>query len=551
MQDDFSLTATRVKLLTAGMEPNEANFWRQAFAGARQCESISQVEDLEPTEGDLVVLCGGARHEQGGQFVLENLSNAGAKILMSSSGSETLTTTDLTFAGLGDITPLGEGEWYLSPGSPLREVGIGAELAVNGQFSELEPSSGEVLASISVGYRHRAAIVRRGPITTAGIVPGASPTNYAELGRWIRRAVLSPLPGARAAYRVGIVGYGSYGGMGHYHGVAISDTPGLELTAIAEPNAERRELALREFPEARAHGDGHALAQDNSVDVVLIATPPSTHFDLAKAAISAGKHVVLEKPMCLTTNEADALMHLAHQHNTVLTIHQNRRFDPDFVALKELVDSGELGSVFNIETFVGGFEHPCRAWHSEESISGGAAYDWGSHHIDWILQLYGASPTELFVQSHKRIWKDVTNLDQIRIRMAFEDGREAEFVQSDVAGVRRPKFYVQGTAGTAIAYYEPVVKAEVEFPFGFTQTEYHHAEAPVTFTVSLYRGPDSNRTVIIGPKKLAPFGFHQNLRDHLAFGDPLAVTAESVRPVIEVLEVAHNLSTHDERYAKL
>ncbi len=552
MQDDFSLPATRVKILTVDMSHAEAGLWRQVFAGALSLESFDHASDLSPTNQDLIIVTATAIQGDATSEIVADLRGGQARLLVSLQAPQSETPASLQTWGLEGAIDLGVGEWYLSPSPAVRASGIVAEVAVYGHFIEVLPApEAEISASISVGFRDRAAIVRYGDCTVIGLHPTQPSRGNESFGRLVRRAVLPPRSRSKSDFQVGIVGYGAYGGMGHYHGVAIKHTAGLTLGAIAEPNSDRRDLAQEEFAGIRTYRDGMELTQDPEIDLVVIATPPSTHFELATAAITAGKHVVLEKPMCLTTREADSLIDMAREHNVALSVHQNRRFDADFLALRELIDSGELGEVFNLETFVGGFEHPCRAWHSEETISGGAAYDWGSHHIDWILQLYGASPTELFVQSHKRVWNDITNLDQIRIRMAFQDGREAEFIQSDIAGVRRPKFYVQGTLGTAVAHYEPVVKSEVEFPFGFTRTEYHHAEAPVTFKVSLYRGPDSTQELLVGPRRTAPFSYHANLSDHLVFGDPLAVTAESVRPVIEVLEVAHHLSAQGDHYAKL
>ena len=128
-------------------------------------------------------------------------------------------------------------------------------------------------------------------------------------------------------------------------------------------------------------------------------------------------------------------------------MHQSRRWDTDLLALRRVVDNGDIGEVFNIETFVGGFEHPCRAWHSEESISGGAVYDWGSHHVDWIHQLLRLQPARVLCTTHTRVWHDTTNVDQLTLWMQWDDGREATFRQSDVCAIRRPKFHVEGTAG--------------------------------------------------------------------------------------------------------
>src|SRR2546428_760386 len=170
----------------------------------------------------------------------------------------------------------------------------------------------------------------------------------------------------------------------------------------------------------------------------------------------------------------------------MLTVHQNRRWDPDFVALRRAVGAGLLGEIFNVETFVGGYAHPCRTWHSDTAVSGGAGYDWGSHHVDWVLQLLAGVPRVVQAHGHKRVWHDVTNLDQIRVRMTWPDGREAEFLQSDIAAVRRPKFYVQGTTGTLVGSYRTVTLEHIEPGRGYVATQAHHAEAPAELLLARY-----------------------------------------------------------------
>src|SRR5213079_1850668 len=194
---------------------------------------------------------------------------------------------------------------------------------------------------------------------------------------------------------------------------------------------------------------------------------PVSDAGISLELLRAGKHVACEKPLCLTVDEADDMLTTARAHDRTLTVSQSRRWDADFVAIRRAVQAGMLGELFNVETFVGGFEHPCRAWHSEVSVSGGAVYDWGSHHIDWILQLMGDPPATVVCHGHKRVWHDVTNLDQLRVRMTWPDGREAEFLQSDIAAIRRPKFYVQGTAGTLVGTYRPVVFERLEAGRGY------------------------------------------------------------------------------------
>ena len=171
-------------------------------------------------------------------------------------------------------------------------------------------------------------------------------------------------------------------------------------------------------------------------------------------------------------------------------------------------------------------------------MSGGTVYDWGSHHVDWMLQLFGGLPATVTAVGHKRVWHDVTNLDQLRVRLQWDDGREAEFLSSDVAGIRRPKFYVQGTRGTLVGHYRPVAFERLDPALGYVREPAHHAEAPADLVLATYASGTGLSEVRLGLPPVEPFAFHRNLADHLLLGDPLAVRPESARDVVAVLEAA-------------
>jgi predicted dehydrogenase len=448
-----------------------------------------------------------------------------------------------------DAEAIPEGEVFakvVAPHHPLVRR-LDTEFAVVDRFTPMAPVNGVMtpLLHVNVAHRDRTAALAgrlgRGRVLVTGLGNTERALESAPLATLLRRA--AALDGGAAAAEekplgVGIVGYGPFGGMGYAHGLAVQATDGLALVAACDRAEERRAAAQREFPGLRAVAGIDEIAADADVDVVIIATPPVQHADIALAMLRAGKHVVCEKPLCFTVVQADELIAAAREHSRVLTVHQNRRWDQDFLALRRAVEGGSLGDLFNVETFVGGFEHPCRAWHSDTSYSGGAVYDWGSHHVDWILLLLGDLPMAVAATGHKRVWHDVTNHDQLRLRMAWGDGREAEFLQSDVAAVRRPKFYVQGTRGTLVGWYRPVSFERIEPGRGYVRERAHHAEAPVELTQVSY---DSGYGLIecrLPPMPEQRFAFHRNLGDHLHLGEPLAVTPESVRRVVAVLEAA-------------
>src|SRR5262245_33626823 len=421
------------------------------------------------------------------------------------------------------------------------------EFAVVDGFVPLVPiGPGKVIVDVSVALRDLAAVVETprgaGRVVACGFGNTDAALRTPELAQLLARALRPDLHCCGRNIGVAIVGYGPLGAMGYHHGLGVSQTQGIELVAVVDPSVERRKAAAADFPGVRTYASATDLAGDDDVEVAFVATPLAHHVPLTLALLRAGKHVACEKPLCLTVAEADQLIAEAAAGGRVLTVHQNRRWDPDFVAIRRAVDAGHLGALFNVETFVGGFAHPCRTWHSDASVSGGAAFDWGSHHVDWILQLLGEPPRLVQAHGHKRVWHDVTNADQIRVRMQWADGREAEFLHSDIAAVRRPKFYVQGTAGTLVGRYRTVTLERIEPGRGYVATEAHHAEAPAELVLARYESGSGISETRLPTAPEQPFAFHQNLADHLHLGEPLAVTPASVRQVIAVLEAAQRSS---------
>jgi len=422
------------------------------------------------------------------------------------------------------------------------------EFAVVDAFVPLIPiAGGKVIVEVSIALRDFAAVVETplgaGRVVACGLGNTDEALRTPDLVPFLVRALRPDLHCCGRNIGVGIVGYGLLGGMGYHHGLGVTQTEGLELVAVVDPSLERRKVAETDFPGVRAYASVSELVSDDDVEVAFVATPPAHHMALTLALLRAGKHVACEKPLCLTVAEADQIITTATASDRALTVHQNRRWDPDFVAIRRAIGAGLLGEVFNVETFVGGFAHPCRTWHSDTAVSGGTGYDWGSHHVDWILQLLDGLPRVVQAHGHKRVWHDVTNLDQLRVRMTWPDGREAEFLQSDIAAVRRPKFYVQGAAGTLVGRYRAVTLEHIEPGRGYVATEAHHAEAPADLLLARYESGYGISETRLPPALEQPFAFHRNLADHLHLGEPLAVLPASVRRVIAVLEAAQRSST--------
>jgi predicted dehydrogenase len=319
-------------------------------------------------------------------------------------------------------------------------------------------------------------------------------------------------------FRVGLLAYGA---IGHEHNLAVRDTPNLELAAVCDVNPDRLAAALELAPEATTFTDATAMLDSGLLDVVVVSTPPNTHYQWAKEALSRGIHCVLEKPMALTTQECDELIALAAEKDRVLVVYQNRRYDPDFVTLARIIDSGEIGEVYHYDSFVGGYSKPCTYWHSNAEVSGGAIFDWGSHFIDQILTVMPHPIAHVTGVNHKRVWIHATNADHAHVTITFTNGTQATFVNSDLAAARKPKFYVLGTRGAIVGDWDSAAEPAV-------------ADLPAILTV--YGEDGSKRVVTLD--QVEPNRFHSALAARLEKGVPMEVSALQSRNVVAVMEAA-------------
>ncbi len=362
--------------------------------------------------------------------------------------------------------------------------------------------------------------------STASAVAGRSSTR--ALVQLIRLVCGEPAP---APVGVGLLGYGA---IGHEHSRAVRAVDGLTLAAVCDTSPERRAVAAAAAGQVAVTASAEELLARDDVHLVVVSTPPNTHAAWALRAIEAGKHVVLEKPFALRTAEADEVLAAARAADRLAVVYQNRRYDPDYLALRRLVRSEALGRVFSVETFVGGYGHPCNLWHSDQSVSGGAFYDWGAHLLDQVLDLLPADIAHVTAAAHKLRWFDVTNADHSRVTVRFVDGAEAEFIHSDLAAALKPRWYVLGTRGAVVGHWrtEKVVSrndigtlaedvlAPADSP---PRMELHAADGSITHLAT--PAPD-------------PYGFHRELADRVQWGLPMTVTGEQSRRVLAVMEAA-------------
>jgi scyllo-inositol 2-dehydrogenase (NADP+) len=242
-----------------------------------------------------------------------------------------------------------------------------------------------------------------------------------------------------SAIRVGLAGYGLGGRV--FHAPLIRATPGLSIEAVFSPSARTREIAAQELGVPTFGGYGAFLASD--IDVVVVATPHDTHAPLAMAASEAGKHVVVDKVMCLTLDEGRRMAAAAEGAARLLTVYQNRRWDGDFLTVRRLVSEGVLGDLLVVEARWTTPALSRRAeWRLKREHGGGMLLDLGAHLVDQLLLLGGP----VRAVSCTKLWSDPSADVETYAdcRLQFRSGLYAVLEVSAITPGRRARWFLRG-----------------------------------------------------------------------------------------------------------
>ncbi len=244
--------------------------------------------------------------------------------------------------------------------------------------------------------------------------------------------------------RVAVVGYG---GQGKWHVQKLLTSDVAEVAGIWDIREERRQLAKEDG--IYVYDSLDAVLADKSVDIVTIATYNESHMDIAIAAMEAGKHVVCEKPVTVDSESLQKMFDASVRTGKVFAAHQNRRWDSDFVIMKELYASGELGRVFGIESRYQGSRGIPGDWRSHKEHGGGMMLDWGVHLIDQMVNLVYDRKLEKVYCRCDHITNDEVD-DGFRMDMYFEGGLTARVEVGTSHFITMPRYYMTGTDGAAM-----------------------------------------------------------------------------------------------------
>jgi predicted dehydrogenase len=242
--------------------------------------------------------------------------------------------------------------------------------------------------------------------------------------------------------RVGLIGFGMAGRV--FHAPLISSVEGLELAAVVERNSD---TAGARYPDIQVHRSLETMLADASLGLFVLATPNGTHFPLASQLLKAGKNVVVDKPMTLTSAEAAELMGLAREHKTLLAPFQSRRWDSDFLTIQKLLLEGSLGRLVAFESRLDRWRPAPltdRLWKESAEAGGGKLLDLGPHLVDQALVLFG-KPERVGAEIVRE--KDGPDVDDaFTIRMRYP-GLIATLGANSLSLPAAPRFHLRGTQG--------------------------------------------------------------------------------------------------------
>lgn len=326
--------------------------------------------------------------------------------------------------------------------------------------------------------------------------------------------------------RAALLGFGL---AGRYFHAPLLQAAGFDVCAVVS----RQHDAVRAvLPEATVFDNDDALYARGDFDLVVIATPNELHASQTRAALRSGKHVLVDKPLCLATREADELIELAQAQRRVLTVFQNRRWDADFLTIQRLVANGRLGELNAFHARWDRFRPSVVDRWREHGPGGGVLFDLGAHLIDQALCLFGMPEwlqADVFAQRHGASAADGFELllGKANVRMTLG--------VSTIAANGGPRYRVHGARGSYVKSGLDV--QEPQLREGMRPTDAAFGIEPEaqwgTFTAG-----ETGASEAVPSKRGRWIEFYTQLRDCIEHGGPPPVSAESARDVIRVIEAA-------------
>jgi len=327
--------------------------------------------------------------------------------------------------------------------------------------------------------------------------------------------------------RMGLLGLGR---MGQIHCRLISDCPELDLAAGSSGSEQLRRSTAESFG-IRTYEDHEVLLRDPQIDWIVIATTTDRHREWALKAIEAGKNLIIEKPIALTLEETEEIIRAAERADVGLTVYNSRRWDADFLFVRQLLAEGSLGEVYRIESRFTHFDPGWGGWGAQgeenpwrlkKAYGGGILSDWGPHLFDQILLLVDSPLQSVFGRLYSKIWSHEVD-DHFWSELLFDGGVSALVEASNNHRISQPRWFILGSEGTLRI----------------------QGGSPSSWSPALIRRGSGETIQEIRhelPKVEISVGYYQDFVKALSAGNPLPVQPAQVLQVMRLIEALRQSS---------
>lgn len=339
--------------------------------------------------------------------------------------------------------------------------------------------------------------------------------------------------------QVGLVGFGN--SAKNFHAPLINALDTFHLKKIVR----KSDTPLPDsFSNVELESDLKSLLKDESIDLIIITTPNHLHFEQARESLSANKHVVVEKPFTVTREEAEKLIRLADSQNRTLTVYQNRRWDGDFLTLKDILEKKLVGEVVEFESTFNRFRNYFKenAWKEKNLPGSGILYDLSSHLIDQSLQLFG-EPDMLYADIRAQREGDADDYFEIDL---YYPSIKVKLKAGMLVPEDTPRFVLRGKNGSFVKYgLDP---QEAALSAGKSITDEDWGKEPEENRGTLYTWDGSG----IQTQKLESIpgnysNFYSKLAEAIVEGKEPPVQPEEAKNVIRLIELAQKSNDEGKR----
>jgi scyllo-inositol 2-dehydrogenase (NADP+) len=330
----------------------------------------------------------------------------------------------------------------------------------------------------------------------------------------------------------GILSFGMSGRI--FHAPFIEAHPGFRFKAVLERHHKN---AAQHYPQVISYDTIEAFLKDTEMELVIVNTPNHLHYEHVKQALQAGKHVLVEKPVTATTSQLLELYDLAKAQNRRLLVYQNRRWDSDFQSVKEVIDSGRLGTLVEAHFRFDRYKpllSPKIFKETAELGTNGLLYDLGPHLIDQVISLFGKPVTSHKVTAMHRTASTVT--DYFSLLLTFPHQLTVHVSSSLLVAQPLPAFVLHGTAGSFVKERCDVQEAQLDQGMKPTDDRYGIEPEGSEGQLVLMGLGDEKTTELVPAKKGNYLNLFEAVYQTLVNGALYPITDEHIAWQVELLE---------------